>query len=123
MHYLTIHIILSLEGAAVIPDKHYCTRIAAFGFCQLPLHRRYTRMGAFFRWGMAVAYSRYKFLTVTVSLLKRLCNGHFNSKTAAWIQGPLNTPAWTSKKPGKSVKAGMAIEMRENNPGPGSPLE
>jgi hypothetical protein len=46
----------------------------------LPLHDRHTRTGTFFRWGMAVTYSRYKF--VTVSLPKRFCNGRFNSETA-----------------------------------------
>jgi hypothetical protein len=34
------------------------------------------------RWGMAVAYGRYKF--VTVSIPKRLRNGRFNSETAVW---------------------------------------
>jgi hypothetical protein len=48
------------------------------------------------RWGMAVtrytlymglySYSRYKF--ITVSILKRLCNGRFASETAVWIQKP-----------------------------------
>ena len=33
---------------------------------------------------MAVTYSRYKF--VTVSLPKRFRNGRFNSETATWIQ-------------------------------------
>jgi hypothetical protein len=46
-----------------------------------PLHGRYTRAGIFVRWGMAVAYSRYKF--VTVSLMKRLYNGRFTSETTA----------------------------------------
>jgi hypothetical protein len=36
------------------------------------------------RWGMAVTYERYKF--VTVSLPKRLRNGRFTSETATWIQ-------------------------------------
>jgi hypothetical protein len=34
------------------------------------------------RWGMAVAYSRYKF--ITVSIPKRFRNGRFTSETAAW---------------------------------------
>jgi hypothetical protein len=41
------------------------------------VHDRYTRTDTFFRWGMAVTYSRYKF--VAVSLPKRLRNGRFTS--------------------------------------------
>ena len=56
------------------------------GFDQRPrlLHNRYTRTDTCFRWGMAVTYSRYKF--VTVSLPKRFRNGRFTSETATWIQ-------------------------------------
>jgi hypothetical protein len=36
---------------------------------------------------MAVAYSRYKF--VTISLPKRFPNGRFTSETATWIQNYL----------------------------------
>ena len=64
--------------------KHSHTRIKplAVGFGQRPrpLHSRYryTRTGTCVRWGMAIAYSRYKF--VTVSLPKRFRNGRFTSK-------------------------------------------
>jgi hypothetical protein len=44
-------------------------------------HNHYTRTGAFFRWEMAVKYSRYKFISV-VSILKRLRGGRFASETA-----------------------------------------
>jgi hypothetical protein len=40
----------------------------------------YTRMGTYFRRGMAVAHDRYKF--VNVSLTKRLHNGRFTYETA-----------------------------------------
>jgi hypothetical protein len=45
-------------------------------------HNRHTRTanGHFFRWGMAVAYSRYKFLAA--SLPERLRSGRFNYETA-----------------------------------------
>ena len=43
-------------------------------------NNRYTRTDTFVRWGMAVTYSRYKF--VTVSLPKRFRNGRFTSETA-----------------------------------------
>jgi hypothetical protein len=39
---------------------------------------------------MAVTYSRYKF--VTVSLPKRFRNGRFTSETATWIQKYLKNP-------------------------------
>jgi hypothetical protein len=55
-------------------------KTAGFGQRQRSLHNRYTRTGILFRLGMAVAYSRYKL--VTILLLKRLCNGHFISKAA-----------------------------------------
>jgi hypothetical protein len=42
----------------------------------------HVRTDACFRWGMAVAHNRYKF--VTVSLPKRLRNGRFTSQTAVW---------------------------------------
>jgi hypothetical protein len=44
------------------------------------MHNRYTRTETCVRWGMAVTYSRYKF--VTVSLPKRFRNGIFTSETA-----------------------------------------
>jgi hypothetical protein len=47
-------------------------------------HDRYTRTDTCVRWGMAVTYSRYKF--VTVSLPKRFRNCRFTSETATWIQ-------------------------------------
>jgi hypothetical protein len=50
--------------------------------CKIPQGGRVTRAENFARWGMAVSYRSYKFLTV--SLLKRLCNGHFASETAVW---------------------------------------
>jgi hypothetical protein len=72
------------EGAEVKPCKHSYTRIKplplTFGQQPRPLHNRYTRTDTFFRWRMAVTYSRHKF--VTVSLLKRLHNGRFTSETA-----------------------------------------
>jgi hypothetical protein len=52
-----------------------------FGQRPRPLHNRYTRTGGFVIWGIAVAYHRYKF--VTVSLPKQLRNGRFTSETAA----------------------------------------
>ena len=45
---------------------------------------RYTRTDAFVRWGMAVAYARYKF--VTVSSPKQFRNARLTSETATWIQ-------------------------------------
>jgi hypothetical protein len=66
------------SGTEIIPGKHSDTRIK-------PLPLTYTRTDTFFCWGMAVAYNRYKF--VTVSLPKRLCNGRFTSETAVrWFQ-------------------------------------
>jgi hypothetical protein len=51
---------------------------------------------SFIRWRMAVAYNRYKF--VTVSLLKRLRGGRFASKTATWMQKWFKIPVGTSRK-------------------------
>jgi hypothetical protein len=45
---------------------------------------------------MAVAYNRYKF--VTVSLPKRLCNGRFRSETASWTQKWFKISVGTSRK-------------------------
>jgi hypothetical protein len=51
-------------------------------------HDRYitvtTERVNYVRWGLAVKYSRYKF--VTVALTKRPRNGRFTSETATWIQ-------------------------------------
>jgi hypothetical protein len=50
----------------------------SFGQRPRPLHNRYTRTDTCARWVMAVAYSRYKF--VAISLPKRLRNGRFASE-------------------------------------------
>jgi hypothetical protein len=65
----------------IIPVKDPHQNITV-GFDQRPrpLHNRYTRTDTCVRWGMAAAYSRYKF--VTVSLPKRFRNGRFTSETA-----------------------------------------
>jgi hypothetical protein len=55
-------------------------KTVGFGQRPRPLHNRYTRTDNFVRWGMAVTYSRYKI--VTVSLPKRFRNGRFTSETA-----------------------------------------
>jgi hypothetical protein len=47
--------------------------------CGWLLHNRYTRTDTCVRWGMAVTYSRHKF--VAVSLPKRFRNGCFTSET------------------------------------------
>ena len=47
-----------------------------------PLQNRYTPTGTLFRWGMAVTYSRYKFMAV--SLPKRLWYCRFGSETAGF---------------------------------------
>jgi hypothetical protein len=66
-------------------------KAVAFGFDQRPrpLHNRYTRTDTCVRWGMAVTYSRYKF--ITVSILKPPRNGRFTSETAV--------PFGASRKP------------------------
>jgi hypothetical protein len=51
-----------------------------FGQRQRPLHNRFTRTDNFFRWGMAVKYNRYKFITISIPI--RLCNDRFISETA-----------------------------------------
>ena len=48
-------------------------------------------------WGMAVTYSCYKF--VTISLLKRFRNVRFSSETATWIQKCFKKSVGTSRKP------------------------
>ena len=48
-----------------------------------PFHKRHIRAGGCVRWGMAVAWNRYK--CVAVSLPERLRNGRFTSKTAVWV--------------------------------------
>jgi hypothetical protein len=62
--------------------------------------------GHFFRWGMAVTYNRYNFLTA--SLPKRLRNGRFTSETAVrrfrsetttWVQKWFKKSAGASRKP------------------------
>jgi hypothetical protein len=72
----------------IIPVKDSHTRIQnkTVGFDQRPrpFHNRYTRTDTCVRWGMAVTYNRYKF--VTVSFPKRFRNGRFTSETATWIQ-------------------------------------
>ena len=75
----------------------WVTTALVFGQQPRPLHNhnRYNRTETCIRWVMAITYNRYNFLTV--SLLERLRNGHFTSKTAArhfrsetvtWIQKP-----------------------------------
>jgi hypothetical protein len=69
------------SGTEIIPGKHSDTRInKAFDQRPWPLHDRYNRTDTCFRWGMAVTYNRYKF--VTVPLPKRFRNGRFTSETA-----------------------------------------
>jgi hypothetical protein len=71
-------------------------KTVGFGQRPRPLHDRYTRTDNFFRSVMAVIFSRYKF--VTVSLPKRLRNGSFTSETATWIQKWFKIPAGASRK-------------------------
>jgi hypothetical protein len=94
------------SGTEIIPGKNPDTRIKP-----LPLtngHGRYihahnitaTSEGTLtcVRWGMAVAYNRYKF--VTVSLPKQFHNGHFTSETATatCIQKCFKKSVRTSRK-------------------------
>jgi hypothetical protein len=62
------------------PSNPFKNKAVDFGQRPRPLHNRCTRTGTCVRWGMAVAYSRYKF--VTVSLPKRFRKSRFNSETA-----------------------------------------
>ena len=48
------------------------------------------------RWGMAVTYSFYKF--VTVSIPKWFRNGRFNSETATWTQKYLKKSVGASRE-------------------------
>ena len=72
----------------ILPVKDSHTRIKPLAFTSG--HGRYITVTpeqtlmSVCRWGMAVTYSRYKF--VNVSIPKRLCNGRFTSETATWIQ-------------------------------------
>jgi hypothetical protein len=82
----------------IISVKGYPLQNKTVGFGQRPrpLHNRYTRTNTCVRWGMAIAYSRYKF--VTISLPKRFRNGRFTSETATWIQKWFKKSVGTSRK-------------------------
>ena len=80
----------------LLKDPHTRIKLDAYGFNQRPqplLHNRYTRTGAFVPWRMVFAYSRHKFLTVSLqtrsrngrSIRKPPCGG-FGSGTFTWIQ-------------------------------------
>jgi hypothetical protein len=73
--------IFRLQHGASGPHHERAIKNKTVGFDQRPrpLHNRYTRTDNFARWEMAVAYGRYKF--VTVSLPKRSRNGRFTSET------------------------------------------
>ena len=91
-----------LPGARgwIIPGKNPDTRIKPLpltnGHGRYITVTRYTRTDSCVRWGMAVIYSRYKF--IAVPLPKRLRNGRFTSETATWIQKWFKIPAGTSRK-------------------------
>jgi hypothetical protein len=67
-----------------IKDPHtHQKKTIGFGQRPRPLHDRHTRTDNFVRWGIAVAHSRCKF--VTVSLRKRPRDGRFTSETAVRV--------------------------------------
>jgi hypothetical protein len=87
----------------IIPVKDSHTRIKplalASGHGRYMLHNRYTRTGTFSVGGMAVTYSRYKFVTVSLPkrFLKPPCGG-FRSETATWIQKYFKKAVGASRK-------------------------
>jgi hypothetical protein len=83
----------------IIPVEDSHTKIYfGVGFDQRPrpLHNRYTRTDNFIHWEIAVTYSHYK--SVTVSLPKRFRNGRFNSETATWIKKYFKKSVGASRK-------------------------
>jgi hypothetical protein len=67
----------------IIPGKHSDTRIKPLPLHQRPwpLHNCYNRTDTCVRWGMAVTYNRYKFVTVSLPKRFRNRNGRFTSET------------------------------------------
>ena len=86
----------SFGRTEIMPVKDSHTRIKPLALASG--HGRYITVTpelTLVRWGMAVAYSRYKF--VTVSLPKRFRNGRFTSETATWIQKYFKKSVGTSR--------------------------
>jgi hypothetical protein len=96
------------SNAPICPFGYYCgygyfpsSTFRRAPMVPWPLHNRYTRTDTCVRvrWGMAVTYNRYKF--VTVSLPERFRNGRFTSETAVRFQK--RNGHWTQKYLKKSV--------------------
>ena len=83
----------------IMPVKRFPhqNKTVGFGHRPRPLHNRFTRTDTCVRWGMHVAHSRRK--SLTVSLPKRFRNGRFTSETTTWIQKYLKNPLGLLESP------------------------